>query len=90
VLTATQKTDWVQWQLHQAALGNRDTIACPYCGLTVVLGVEGLCCGAMNDIASELLERMESSGSDAKNAAESSETGGTGSAAHRNKDNPIQ
>jgi len=90
MLTSVQKAAWLEWQLRQATSGNRDTIACPYCGLTVVLGVERLCCGPMNDVTAKLLESMESTGSDGKDAEESSEIAGANAAALRNSDNFIQ
>ncbi len=54
-------------------LGNLDRIACPYCDLSIVLGVDGFCCQPMSDIAAVLLDGMESRVSGAKGAEESTE-----------------
>jgi hypothetical protein len=58
-LSFAQKTAWVEHQIHQVTLGNIDSVACPYCGSNVMIGVEGLCCRPMGDAATTLLERIE-------------------------------
>ncbi len=64
------KAAWVEQQILQATLGNRNSIACPYCGSTVVWGVDKLCCKPMNDAAAIFLINMETKEFEVKNAGE--------------------
>src|SRR5450631_2032950 len=70
--TSAQKAAWVEYQIRQATLGNLDSIACPFCGSNVVLGVERLCCKPMFDVAAILLDRMETVEFEPKDAEEHS------------------
>jgi hypothetical protein len=67
-LTPEQKTAWAEHQIHHATLGNIDSIVCPYCGSSVVIGVEGFCCKPMGDVATALLERTEAGEPEEKHA----------------------
>lgn len=54
------KFAWVQTQICRVALGYIDSIACPYCGSDVTLGVEKLCCEPLGEATAAVLYRMES------------------------------
>lgn len=69
-LTPVQKAVWVELQIRQATLGNVDSVACPYCGSTVVWGIQELCCGPMSDATTIFLSGMEAKGLHAKDAQE--------------------
>ena len=58
-MSAEQKFAWVEYQINQAMLGNIESIACPYCGSNVMLGVEKLCCEPMGVATATLLSRLE-------------------------------
>jgi len=58
-MDTTQKFAWIEYQIRQVTLGNLNAIACPYCGSSVVMGVEKLCCEPMGDATLTLLRSME-------------------------------
>ena len=50
-----EQHDSVEYQLRQVMLGKVDSVACPYCGNTIIMGVDKLCCERMAEVADELL-----------------------------------
>jgi hypothetical protein len=52
------KFAWVQYQICQAVLGHIDSIVCPYCGSRVMLGVQQMCCDAINEATAVVLHDM--------------------------------
>jgi len=89
-LTFAKKTAWVERQIRQATLGNLDSIACPFCGSTVVWGVERLCCKTMDDVTAIFLNGMETNELDAKDAGESAKIVTATTSIPRDSSNTIQ
>ncbi len=47
------------YQIRQATLGHTESIACPYCRATVILGVQTLCCDPMGKATETVLNYIE-------------------------------
>lgn len=47
------------YQIRQATLGHTESIACPYCQSTVLLGVQTLCCDQMGKATETFLSHIE-------------------------------
>jgi hypothetical protein len=90
VLTSVQQAAWAEHQLREAAMGNLDSIVCPYCGSNVLLGIEEFCCGPMIEATAILLDRMEAVGFDANDAEEASEAVDAAAVVQPRKINAIQ
>jgi GTP-dependent phosphoenolpyruvate carboxykinase len=54
-----EERDSVEYQLRQVMLGKVNSVVCPYCGGTVVMGVDKLCCKWMAEVADEVLRDTE-------------------------------
>jgi hypothetical protein len=54
-----EERDSVEYQLRQVMLGKVDSVVCPYCGNTVVMGLDKLCCKRMAEVADEVLRDTE-------------------------------
>ena len=54
-----QERDSVEYQLRRVMLGEVDSVVCPYCGSTVVMGLDKLCCKPMAEVADEVLRDTE-------------------------------
>ena len=50
------------YQIRQATLGRTESIACPYCLSTVILGVQTLCCDPMGKATETVLRHIETEG----------------------------
>jgi hypothetical protein len=55
----TRKFASAGYQIRQAALGHTESIACPYCLSTVILGVQTLCCDQMGKATETVLRHIE-------------------------------
>tara|TARA_R110000868_G_scaffold148647_4_gene370724 strand:- start:365 stop:631 length:267 start_codon:yes stop_codon:yes gene_type:complete len=58
-MNPVQKVAWFEHQVRQAEFGNITTIDCPWCGLSVSLGAESLCCDNAGEAVAAILHRME-------------------------------
>lgn len=56
---------WVEYQICQVTLGYLDSISCPYCGSSVRMGVEKMCCDPIGEATATVLRRMEALTGDA-------------------------
>jgi hypothetical protein len=88
--TSAQLAASAEHQVYQAALGNLDSVACPYCGSNVRVGIDGICCKPMDDAATTVLDHLESTEFDAKAAEAGSAARAADAFAHPNKINSVQ
>jgi hypothetical protein len=56
---STIKFAWVGHQIRRVTLGHSDSVACPYCQSTVILGVQRLCCDPMGEATETVLRHIE-------------------------------
>jgi hypothetical protein len=54
-----QKFAWVESQIRRVALGKAESIGCPYCLSSIIVGVDRLCCPSMGEATASVLRRME-------------------------------
>jgi hypothetical protein len=59
LLDPAQKFVWVESQIRRVTLGQEQTIGCPYCMSSVMVGVDRLCCVPMGEAVATVLQSME-------------------------------
>lgn len=61
-LDPEQKFAWAESQIRRVALGKAESIGCPYCLSSIVIGVDRLCCPSMGEATASVLQSMEADG----------------------------